>query len=747
MFQKDVIFFKGRKNNIYISKFLVTNEQYVFFLNDLGLDYESALEYYNLIAEDSKIYYSKDQYLFYTSSEFKWHPVVNVTHFGAEAYCKWEGGRLITAEEWDFVATNAGTTCFPNGNNIPTTLEANFSEVIGMTTEVGMYKPSLIGVFDLLGNVWEWTSTLAQRRNDIFEKNYLIKGGGWSYTSQNFQMDIKAVSWERSAGNCLGFRVVFDTNRKKYNCGIIVGRFSPLHNGHIRIINKAIEECEHFYICIADNNDIVNKENFQTLDERIKNLKIIFTNVVDDIISVKDNVDDSAWISNIINNIPKDIDIVYLGENKDFYLWVYYSKKLCKMIKRLDEGISGKLIRKNLQSGKSITNMVPGIFEEEYKTSFAIRKYIINDIKVDDMNQKYFQNMIEGFCSLDDNLYRYSTCFKFSELQNSIELITNNYQAIECVKNMFKYFEANNVTNLYKIYAIYISKNNIPDIHLIKDYKWQKIELHQNQIGYRVVIDKDLEIIKTDDFSFLYIWNKRKNTLIAYYDVNNQNLIDDPMRIIRGMAFSNIDKYYRKIHSACFEYLNEGFLICGSKGAGKTSVFLKIISNIINNIKFISDDKLYLSVTNNNAVGSTQAVRIDKNTISNMNLKNINFDYCTTNVDRFNDKIQIFPKYLCNIMSIEFDTSTKIKYGIVVNMDKGKSFKFERTYNKDLILSSLKITNDAIYPYWLFDYNFHIQDINEIDIFKINWFILEGNIFEKEQLDELIKAIKNIKYK
>ena len=66
-----------------------------------------------------------------------------------------------------------------------------------------------------------------------------------------------------------------------------------------------------------------------------------------------------------------------------------------------------------------------------------------------------------------------------------------------------------------------------------------------------------------------------------------------------------------------------------------------------------------------------------------MNLKNINLDYCTTNVDRFNDKIQIFPKYLCNIMSIEFDISTKIKYGIVVNMDKGKSFKFERTYNKD----------------------------------------------------------------
>lgn len=45
-------------------------------------------------------------------------------------------------------------------------------------------------------------------------------------------------------------------------------------------------------------------------------------NVVDDIILIKDNVNDSVWISNIINNIPKDIDIVYLGENKDIYRFV-----------------------------------------------------------------------------------------------------------------------------------------------------------------------------------------------------------------------------------------------------------------------------------------------------------------------------------------------------------------------------------------------------------------------------------------
>ena len=45
-------------------------------------------------------------------------------------------------------------------------------------------------------------------------------------------------------------------------------------------------------------------------------------NVVDDIILIKDNVNDSVWISNIIDNIPKDIDIVYLGENKDIYRFI-----------------------------------------------------------------------------------------------------------------------------------------------------------------------------------------------------------------------------------------------------------------------------------------------------------------------------------------------------------------------------------------------------------------------------------------
>ena len=67
-------------------------------------------------------------------------------------------------------------------------------------------------------------------------------------------------------------------------------------------------------------------------------------NVVDDIILIKDNVNDSVWISNIINNIPKDIDIVYLGENKDIYIGclLYTSFTEASLVKKLEENGIGR---------------------------------------------------------------------------------------------------------------------------------------------------------------------------------------------------------------------------------------------------------------------------------------------------------------------------------------------------------------------------------------------------------------------
>ena len=70
---------------------------------------------------------------------------------------------------------------------------------------------------------------------------------------------------------------------------------------------------------------IMNSKNLFRTFEKVFQYDIIkvqkhILNVVDDIILIKDNVNDSVWISNIINNIPKDSDIVYLGENKDIYI-------------------------------------------------------------------------------------------------------------------------------------------------------------------------------------------------------------------------------------------------------------------------------------------------------------------------------------------------------------------------------------------------------------------------------------------
>lgn len=71
---------------------------------------------------------------------------VYVTHDEAEAYAKWRGRRLPTEAEW--VRAAEGTT------------EGNFGFASLDPVTVGQFAPSRWGVHDLVGNGWEWTSTV-----------------------------------------------------------------------------------------------------------------------------------------------------------------------------------------------------------------------------------------------------------------------------------------------------------------------------------------------------------------------------------------------------------------------------------------------------------------------------------------------------------------------------------------------------------------------------------------------------------
>ena len=101
-------------------------------------------------------------------------PVVHIAYRDAVAYARWAGKQLPTEAEWEFAARGGldgaefawGEELTPGGRQMANTWQGAFPhenlklDRYERTSPVTAFPPNAYGVYDMIGNVWEWTSRL-----------------------------------------------------------------------------------------------------------------------------------------------------------------------------------------------------------------------------------------------------------------------------------------------------------------------------------------------------------------------------------------------------------------------------------------------------------------------------------------------------------------------------------------------------------------------------------------------------------
>lgn len=168
------------------------------FLNDLGNQEEGGVNWFDEASDEVRIHLNGT--LWEVEPGYEEYPVVDITPYGAAAFCSWRDSRLPTEAEWEKAARGPdGLSPYPWGKRISCDLTNYGPCSLGEPLPVGSIPDSIspYGVHDMAGNVAEFTA-------DWYSSDYYLSSPYENpigpEESTNSHIVTRGGSWFSSAG-------------------------------------------------------------------------------------------------------------------------------------------------------------------------------------------------------------------------------------------------------------------------------------------------------------------------------------------------------------------------------------------------------------------------------------------------------------------------------------------------------------------------------------------------------------------
>ena len=223
----------------------VTIYQFLTFLNAYGKNEVKDGEY-----KGEKLFYPNQKGIDYfkstfntkiwkTKKEYEFYPMVGVTWYGANEFCKYYGYRLPTEAEWEYAAREGGKKVrFGNGTNIADPSEINFNSSSELNKKYSIsgenrksqvrvctFPPNKLKLFEMSGNVWEWCQDWYKSNYYFHSKKYVptgpwfgrykvIRGGSWYNSADDIRTTDRSFFPPYKSNGDIGFRVVQEITKK-----------------------------------------------------------------------------------------------------------------------------------------------------------------------------------------------------------------------------------------------------------------------------------------------------------------------------------------------------------------------------------------------------------------------------------------------------------------------------------------------------------------------------------------------------